>query len=160
VPRQRYTKEVMPVNRARVFEQALALPEGDRLALAAELLASSPPPGILQADRPSSRTPSTSASTRSAAVRRSPFPRARLSRSCDVRAQGDDRVPPDALAEIERARDWYEDKRPGLGGELVDQVERVLERIEAAPTSFARTPESTARDRQLDQQGRSRQFGY
>jgi hypothetical protein len=39
----------MPVNRARVFEQALALPEGDRLELAAELLASSPPPGILHA---------------------------------------------------------------------------------------------------------------
>jgi hypothetical protein len=42
----------MPVNRARVFQQALALPEGDRLELAAELLASSPPPGILHAGSP------------------------------------------------------------------------------------------------------------
>jgi len=56
---------------------------------------------------------------------------------------------PDALAEIESARDWYEDKRPGLGGELVDQVERVLERIEAAPTSFARTPETRAARRAM-----------
>jgi hypothetical protein len=28
---------------------------------------------------------------------------------------------PEALDEIERARDWYDDKRPGLGGELVDE---------------------------------------
>jgi hypothetical protein len=40
------------VNRARVFEQALALPEADRLKLAAELLASSPPPGILREASP------------------------------------------------------------------------------------------------------------
>jgi hypothetical protein len=40
------------VNRTRVFEQALALPERDRLKLAAELLASSPPPGILEAGSP------------------------------------------------------------------------------------------------------------
>jgi hypothetical protein len=35
------------VNRAAVFEHALALPEDERLKLAAELLASSPPPGSL-----------------------------------------------------------------------------------------------------------------
>ncbi|HEY3815735.1 MAG TPA: addiction module protein [Polyangiaceae bacterium] len=35
------------MNRARVFEKALALPEEDRLDLAAELLAKTPPPGIL-----------------------------------------------------------------------------------------------------------------
>jgi hypothetical protein len=40
------------VNRARVFEEALALSAKDRLELAAELLASSPPPGILQAGSP------------------------------------------------------------------------------------------------------------
>jgi hypothetical protein len=40
------------VNRARVFEHALALPEDDRLKLAAELLASSPSPGILRAGSP------------------------------------------------------------------------------------------------------------
>jgi hypothetical protein len=37
------------VNRARVFEEALALSEEDRLKLAAELLAGSPPPGVLSA---------------------------------------------------------------------------------------------------------------
>ena len=40
------------VNRAHVFQQALALPEADRLKLAAELLASAPPPGILRAGSP------------------------------------------------------------------------------------------------------------
>jgi toxin ParE1/3/4 len=55
----------------------------------------------------------------------------------------------EALAEIERARDWYEDKRPGLGGDLVDEVEGALARLEAAPTSFARTPESRAARRVL-----------
>jgi hypothetical protein len=40
------------VNRASVFERALALPEEDRLELAAELLASSPPPDILHDGSP------------------------------------------------------------------------------------------------------------
>jgi toxin ParE1/3/4 len=56
---------------------------------------------------------------------------------------------PEALDEIERARDWYDDKRPGLGGELVDEVERALDRIEAVPASFARAPESAAARRVL-----------
>ena len=49
---------------------------------------------------------------------------------------------PSALAEIERARDWYEQKRDGLGVDLVDEVERVLALIETAPLSFARARES------------------
>jgi len=40
------------VNRARVFEEALALSKEDRVKLAAELLASSPPPGVLSAGSP------------------------------------------------------------------------------------------------------------
>jgi len=40
------------VNRASVFERALALPEEDRLELAAELLASSPPPDVLHDGSP------------------------------------------------------------------------------------------------------------
>jgi hypothetical protein len=40
------------VNRARLFERALALPQEDRLELAAELLASSPPPGLLAEGSP------------------------------------------------------------------------------------------------------------
>jgi len=43
---------------------------------------------------------------------------------------------PDALAEIERARDWYDERRRGLGGELVDEVERRLTRMEIAPKLF------------------------
>jgi plasmid stabilization system protein ParE len=51
---------------------------------------------------------------------------------------------PGALAEIERARDWYEERRPGLGADLVDEIERVLARLDEAPMSFARSPESRA----------------
>jgi hypothetical protein len=40
------------VNRAQIFEQALALAEDDRLKLAVELLASSPPPGIFRVGSP------------------------------------------------------------------------------------------------------------
>jgi len=49
---------------------------------------------------------------------------------------------PSALAEIERARDWYDQKRDGLGVDLVDEVERVLALIETAPRSFPRARES------------------
>ena len=56
---------------------------------------------------------------------------------------------PAALAEIERARDWYEDKRPGLGGDLVDEVGHALVRIESAPASFAHTPGDRATRRAL-----------
>ncbi len=45
---------------------------------------------------------------------------------------------PEALSEVEQARDWYDDKRPGLGAEFVDQVERAVKAIERAPLSFAR----------------------
>ena len=51
---------------------------------------------------------------------------------------------PEALEEIEGARDWYEEKRPGLGQDLVDEIERVLARLADAPLSFARAPESRA----------------
>jgi hypothetical protein len=40
------------MNRARLFERALALPEEDRLELAAELLATASPPGILEEGSP------------------------------------------------------------------------------------------------------------
>ena len=56
---------------------------------------------------------------------------------------------PDALAEIERARDWYEEKRPGLGADLVDEIERSLARLGEGPMSFARAPESRAARRAL-----------
>jgi len=56
---------------------------------------------------------------------------------------------PSALAEIERARDWYEQKREGLGVDHVDEVERVLALIETAPRSFARARESRLARRAL-----------
>jgi hypothetical protein len=56
---------------------------------------------------------------------------------------------PSALAEIERARDWYEQKRDGLGVDLVDEVERVLALIETAPLSFARARENRLARRAL-----------
>jgi plasmid stabilization system protein ParE len=56
---------------------------------------------------------------------------------------------PAALAEIEHARDWYESRRPGLGAEFVDEVERAVALLEADPTSFARAPESRVARRLL-----------
>jgi hypothetical protein len=41
---------------------------------------------------------------------------------------------PEALVEIERAHGWYEDEREGLGDELLDEIGRAFDRIEAAPT--------------------------
>jgi len=51
---------------------------------------------------------------------------------------------PDALAEVEAARDWYEEKRAGLGAALVDEVSHALARIEEAPQSFVRDPAGRA----------------
>jgi hypothetical protein len=78
------------VNRARVFEDALALPEEDRLKLAAELLASSPPPGVLQEGSPELAK---AIEQRIQSVRRGRYPRVRRSRSHDASARDDDRLP-------------------------------------------------------------------
>ncbi len=51
-PESRRWRSIFLVNRAHLFEQALALPEDDRLELAAELLARSPAPGVLRAGSP------------------------------------------------------------------------------------------------------------
>jgi plasmid stabilization system protein ParE len=47
---------------------------------------------------------------------------------------------PEALAEIERAVDWYNGQRAGLGAELADEIAGVLVAIAEAPASFARDP--------------------
>ncbi len=52
------------------------------------------------------------------------------------------RFHPDALAEIERGRDWYDAQRVGLGSDLVAAVERALDAIDEAPHSFPRTRET------------------
>lgn len=38
--------------------------------------------------------------------------------------------------EIDAAHDWYEQRQPGLGGDFLDEVERVLAEIAANPGRF------------------------
>ena len=43
---------------------------------------------------------------------------------------------PAAETDLNRAVDWYEEQRIGLGGELLAEVRRTLDRIEDLPESF------------------------
>src|SRR5207237_5759413 len=49
-------------------------------------------------------------------------------------------LPPDfhpaVRDEIGDAHDWYEQRRPGLGGDFLDEVQRVLADITANPARF------------------------
>ncbi len=45
---------------------------------------------------------------------------------------------PEALAEVDEAARWYDLQRPGLGYDLLDELEAVLLRVADAPTSFPR----------------------
>jgi toxin ParE1/3/4 len=45
---------------------------------------------------------------------------------------------PQALAEIDEAVDWYNDKRPGLGFEFKEEANRSVAKIEADPGVGAR----------------------
>ena len=47
---------------------------------------------------------------------------------------------PEARAELRAAAFWYDEQRPGLGGEFVAEVTAVLERIAATPNSFPLWP--------------------
>ncbi len=40
---------------------------------------------------------------------------------------------PEAEADLSEAYRWYEDQRPGLGGEFIESVEAVFERIRQTP---------------------------
>lgn len=51
---------------------------------------------------------------------------------------------PDARAELRAAAVWYDERRPGLGDELVAAVSSTLDRIQEAPASFPRWPEVPA----------------
>jgi plasmid stabilization system protein ParE len=42
----------------------------------------------------------------------------------------------DAKAEAREAVEWYESKRPGLGAEFLDELDRAFALIEAHPTRF------------------------
>lgn len=43
---------------------------------------------------------------------------------------------PEATVEIQEAREWYEQRRPGLGGEFMAAVREVLAAIEEAPQRY------------------------
>jgi plasmid stabilization system protein ParE len=44
---------------------------------------------------------------------------------------------PEAEADLLRAFNWYEEQRPGLGREFMEEVSRCQEAIEQRPLSFA-----------------------
>lgn len=48
------------------------------------------------------------------------------------------RLAPEALVELHEAASWYEARSTGLGSELLDEVEEVLQRIEVLPESVPR----------------------
>lgn len=43
---------------------------------------------------------------------------------------------PSVRDEIDAAHDWYEQRRPGLGGDFLDEVQRVLAEIDANPARY------------------------
>lgn len=47
---------------------------------------------------------------------------------------------PEARVELRAAALWYDEQRPGLGSEFVDEVGTFLERISANPNSFPLWP--------------------
>jgi plasmid stabilization system protein ParE len=40
---------------------------------------------------------------------------------------------PEAEADLQEARDWYEAQRPGLGGDFIKEVDAAFQRLAAAP---------------------------
>ncbi len=51
---------------------------------------------------------------------------------------------PEAQAELRAAAVWYDEQRPGLGDELVDEVTALLARVGEAPASFPVWPGTSA----------------
>ena len=47
------------------------------------------------------------------------------------------RVSPEAEEELAAAADWYEGRRPGLGAELVAEIDRAFEDLIASPLACA-----------------------
>lgn len=54
-------------------------------------------------------------------------------------------VRPEAEADLLQAFRWYEDQRPGLGGEFMEEVSRCLHAVEQRPLSFALVDELARR---------------
>lgn len=46
-------------------------------------------------------------------------------------------IRPEALIELTEAAEWYEEQRPGLGGELIDEFERTLAHAADSPGTSA-----------------------
>ena len=49
---------------------------------------------------------------------------------------------PAAVADLSAAGDWYERQRPGLGVDLIEEIERALEVIAESPTAWPRWPDA------------------
>ncbi len=49
---------------------------------------------------------------------------------------------PEAQAEFDEAFDWYEQQRPGLGVDYLEQVQAVLDRIAASLHGDSNRPEA------------------
>ncbi len=49
-------------------------------------------------------------------------------------------VHPEARTEIRAAALWYEEHRPGLGDEFLEEIANTLRRIEEAPLSYPLWP--------------------
>ncbi|MEW5982821.1 MAG: type II toxin-antitoxin system RelE/ParE family toxin [Acidobacteriota bacterium] len=47
---------------------------------------------------------------------------------------------PEAAAELRAAALWYDERRAGLGNELVEEVRALMQRIAASPSSYATWP--------------------
>ena len=46
------------------------------------------------------------------------------------------RYSPEALADVEGARDWYDGQLPGLGTEFLDEVDAAIARVMEHPLAF------------------------
>jgi plasmid stabilization system protein ParE len=52
-----------------------------------------------------------------------------------------------ALADVAKARDWYDAQRPGLGAEFIEEFDRALKRIAADPEIFQKVVRDARRAR-------------
>lgn len=55
------------------------------------------------------------------------------------------RFRPEAEAEALEARQWYEERRPGLGDEFTEEISRIIGRIVGNPMQFPRVRGETRR---------------
>jgi toxin ParE1/3/4 len=60
---------------------------------------------------------------------------------------------PDATADLVAARDWYEQRRSGLGAKFVAAMDKMVSRIEATPELYAVVLKNVRR-------GKLRRFPY